>query len=105
MINTSHLIKLEKFENERKIWLIASSIIIFISLLGIIFNWEQIQHYNVQWGIYALGVLTSIYWWWWTMRVIRYLIQYKQIEHQMLDEISAELKSIRLDVKKNRQRI
>lgn len=92
-----NLSQLNKFNQQRRLWL-ALSLFVMISIAFIIFDWNHIQAYKLEWTMGSIGLLISASWWYWTMRIIRHLIQHKTDEYQILNDIVAEIKDIKAHV-------
>lgn len=94
--------ELEKINNQRRKWLIASSIV-FVGIISLIFTWEWLNHLDskiVWWMITSIMLIISINWWYWTMKVIRQLIYHQKLEFNLLSDIIIEIKSIKKDLDK-----
>ena len=94
--------ELEKINNQRRKWLIASSIV-FVGIISLIFTWEWLNHLDskiVWWMITSIMLIISINWWYWTMKVIRQLIYHQKLEFTLLSDIIIEIKSIKKDLDK-----
>lgn len=98
-----HQEDLEKLNNQRKIWLWASSCVI-VGIVLLIFGWDWLSDTNsksIWWVIISLMLVISVNWWYWTMKVIRVIISYQEIEYQLIKEIYEEINSIKADAKKS----
>jgi Na+/melibiose symporter-like transporter len=94
---TQHLKDLNRLNGQRKTWLFLSGfVIVAISILVI--DWSGIQHSGVFWTLGAFGLIVSVSWWYWTMRLIRYLINYRIEESVILHEIVDEIRSVKADI-------
>ena len=91
--------KLQAFNWQRRGWLILSCFIAGVSA-GIIFSWDRIVSDHLVWLTVSLGIMLSIIWWYWSMRLIRFVLQYKTEESIVLLEIVEEIR----DIKKTIQR-
>jgi hypothetical protein len=89
--------KLKNLDIERKGWLMVSGFII-ISILGIIFDWNTVILFKLQYALIGAGLIISVVWWFWTMRLIRLLINHRIAEAETLKEILIDIKSIRQDI-------
>jgi hypothetical protein len=96
-MTTPHITQLKKFDQQRKKWLMLSALI-FIAVLATIFDWQHIQYYKLEWTLASLGFILSVFWWYWTMRVIRYLINHKIKEHEILNDIVLDIRSIKQEI-------
>jgi hypothetical protein len=93
-----NLTQLKTFNTQRKLWLMLSFCVI-VSILGIIFDWHDIQKYKLEWTLGTVGMVITACWWCWTMRLVRHLIDHKTVEYTVLKELVAEIKSIKEDVR------
>ena len=94
--------ELEKINNQRKKWLMASSVV-FVGIISLIFTWEWINHLDstiVWWMITSIMLIISINWWYWTMKVVRQLIYHQKLEFNILSDIIIEIKSIKENLNK-----
>ena len=89
--------KLNKLDTERKSWLMVS-VFSIISVLGIIFGWNDIIVFKLQYVFAGTGLIVSVLWWFWTMRLIRLLIDHRINEAETLKEILIDIKSIRREI-------
>jgi len=96
-MNTSQITQLKEFDKQRKKWLALSTFVV-IAVLGTVFDWNQIQYYKLEWALASLGTALAVFWWYWTMRIIRYLIDYKIKEHELLNEVVADIRSIKQEI-------
>jgi hypothetical protein len=96
-MNTSQITQLKEFDKQRKKWLALSTFVV-IAVLGTVFDWNQIQYYKLEWTLASLGIALAVFWWYWTMRVIRYLIDYKIKEHELLNEVVSDIRSIKQEI-------
>lgn len=94
----NNLSELKKFNQQRKLWL-ALSFFVIASVTGIIFDWNHIQAYKLEWTLGTFGMVISIGWWYWTMKIIRHLIQHKTDEYEILAEVITEIKDIKKHVR------
>lgn len=96
-----HFEDLEKINNERKVWLWASSIV-FLGIILLIFGWEWLsglENTAVWWLIISLMLVISVNWWYWTMRVVRIIIHYQKIEYQLIKEIYENINLVKMEIK------
>lgn len=94
-----HQKKLKLFHQHRRWWLVLSSFVVFV-VLGIIFEWEELQSsIVVLWIVVSLGLTVSVVWWYWSMRLIRELIDYRVEESEILSDIYNTIKEIKEEVK------
>ena len=99
-----HQKDIEKLSNQRRWWLYASSIV-FSGIILLIFGWEWISNLHsrgVWWVIISFMLIISINWWYWTMRVIRILIQYQEVEYAILKIILEDVDHFRKNLKEFR---
>lgn len=93
--------ELDKLNNQRRVWLWASSVV-FWAIIFIIFFWDWIDHLgskSVWWFIVSCMLILSINWWYWTMRIVRKLIHHQRVEYSLLRSIITDLGKIKRDVK------
>jgi hypothetical protein len=88
---------LERINHERRTWLKLSSIV-FITIIFGIYAWDwiyAIRSKSFWWVIISSTLILCINWWYWTMRVITRLIQFQQLELQIVAEVVRDVKYIR----------
>jgi protein-S-isoprenylcysteine O-methyltransferase Ste14 len=90
---------LRQFEKERKLWM-ALSLVVLISVVGIIFDWHLISRHHLSWLVGAGGLLMSIAWWYWTMRITKELLTIKIQDRHLLQEVIDDVKHIRTEILK-----
>ena len=90
--------QLKQFNRQRKLWLFLSFFVIS-SILGIVFDWNHIQKYQLEWSLGTAGLVVAAVWWYWTMRLIRHLIEQKTTECEILTELVVEIKTIKEEVR------
>jgi membrane protein YdbS with pleckstrin-like domain len=95
-----NLTQLKTLNTQRKLWLLLSFFVI-ITILVIVFDWQHIQYYKLEWSLVTSGLVLTASWWYWTMKLIRQLIDHKTVEYSVLKEIAGEIKSIKKDVRKS----
>lgn len=96
-----HQQELDRLNNERRLWLWSSSIV-FAGIIFLIFGWEWISGIGsrtIWWLIISLMLLISVNWWYWTMKVVRVIICYQEIEFQLIKEIHDQIKKVKIDLK------
>lgn len=97
----NHLEDLDKINNQRRLWLYASSIV-FTGIILLIFGWDWLDHFHSQsiwWLVVSLMLVLSINWWYWTMRVVNILLKHNHAQHTMLRCIIEDIASSREDIK------
>ena len=92
-----HLTQLKKFDRQRKLWLLLSVAVISV-IVGTVFDWHEIEKYKLEWSLATIGVILASIWWLWTMQIVRYLINHKIKEHQLLDEMVSNVRSIKQEI-------
>ena len=96
-----HRKDIEKLNNERRIWLWASSIV-FAGIIFLIFGWDWLSDFHnktIWWVIVSLMLLISINWWYWTMKVLRVIITYQEIEYNLIKEIYTNINLVKQEIK------
>jgi hypothetical protein len=93
-----HIETLQKFDQERKSWLVLSAFVA-VGILGIIFGWNAVQTNHLIWVVSSLGLIIAVIWWYWTMRLIRHLIEHKIFEAVILQDIVKDIRHIKDEVK------
>ena len=81
-----HADDLERINNQRRIWLYASSVV-FVGIIGLIITWDWLDHFHsntLWWGVISTIMIVCVNWWYWTMRVIRILLRHQQVEYDLL---------------------
>lgn len=92
---------LDRANEQRKKWLIASSVVI-IGVIGYIAGWNWIHSLNSQWidwAFISLGLIISVNWWYWTMGLVRQYIGHQRSVLEILSDIVYDLKEVKGDVK------
>jgi ABC-type dipeptide/oligopeptide/nickel transport system permease subunit len=91
--------KLRHFNQERKLWLLLSSLVIVVTI-GIIFDWAKIYQSQISWSVISLGLLMAVSWWFWTMRLVREIISIKIQDREVLQDLIEDVKYIRKEILK-----
>lgn len=91
--------KLQTFNKQRKLWLALSVMVSILSGI-IIFDWNIIYHYKLEWMAVVAGLTISIAWWYWTMKLAKELIAIKISDRIILQEIIEDIKYIRKEILK-----
>jgi hypothetical protein len=94
-----HLTHLKLFDNQRKSWLVLSLFVV-AAIVGIIYDWDGINQYHLLWAIASIGCTISVSWWYWTMKIIRTLIQHRQEESEILNDVVKCIREVKEDIKK-----
>ena len=92
---------INKLNNQRRVWLHASSIVL-TGIIFLIFSWDWLTTLNshkIWWVVISLMMIVSINWWYWTMRVGRVILNYQTIEYELLKNIVENIQEIRQDLK------
>lgn len=96
-----HVEDLDKINNQRRIWLYASSVV-FTGIIFLIFSWDWLDHFHsksIWWVVISLMLILSINWWYWTMKVIRVLLRHQQAQHDLLKSVIEDISLARDDIK------
>lgn len=93
----AHLTQLNKFEWQRKGWLVFSAFVTAV-IAGIILNWDYLIANHIMWVIASFGLLLAMAWWYWSMRLIRFVLRYKIAESEILNQIMFEIRDIKKTV-------
>jgi ABC-type bacteriocin/lantibiotic exporter with double-glycine peptidase domain len=99
MENKTQIQKLRQFNQERKVWLVLSILVISVTL-GIIFDWTQIYQNQLSWLVVSLGLLMAVTWWFWTMRLIKEIIDIKINDREILQDLIEDVQYIRTEILK-----
>ena len=100
-ILTRHEKDLERLNNQRRWWLWASSVV-FVGIIFLIFGWDwlsELHSKSVWWVIVSLMLIISINWWYWTMRVVRIIIKYQEVEYSILKKIITDIHRLKKDIR------
>ena len=92
---------LEKLNNQRKLWLYASSIVL-TGIIVVIFGWDWLDHFHsntLWWSIVSVMMIVCVNWWYWTMRVIRILLNHQEAEYDLLACILNDVAAAKEDIK------
>ena len=90
----------EAINNQRRVWLLASSAV-FTGIILLIFGWDLVWNLHsrsIWWLIISLMLLISVNWWYWTMRVIRKLLNHQRIEFGLIRELLIDVKEVKKEV-------
>jgi Flp pilus assembly protein TadB len=93
--------EINKANQQRKKWLLASSIMV-IAIAVYIIGWHWINELDniwIDWIIVAIGLVISVNWWYWTMSLVRQYIEHQQSVMDLLSSIVTDIKIIKEDVK------
>ena len=96
-----HAADLKRINDQRRIWLFASSIVVSC-IIFLIFAWDWIDHfasYGVWWVVISLIMIISVNWWYWTMKVIRILLEHQEAEYTLLACILNDVSEAKKDIK------
>ena len=92
-----HLKEINIIDKQTRYWLILSVFVVTL-LIYIVTDWNHI--YKDQWQLWPLIILslcTTVVWWYWTMRTIRTILNHRQEEVEILQDLVLDIK----DLKKN----
>ena len=96
-----HQSDLDRINNQRRVWLYASSVVV-CCIVFLIFGWDWLSNLNskkVWWLIVSLMLVISVNWWYWTMRVIKIILKYQSIEYDLLQSIMYDIDELRVVLK------
>lgn len=96
----SHKKEVEKINRQRRLWMYASSIV-FTSIIFLIFGWEWLsglESRGVWWLIVSLMLLISVNWWYWTMKVVKLILYYQEIEYKLIKQIHNDIGIVKNDL-------
>lgn len=96
-----HAEDLDRINNQRRIWLYASSLV-FLGIIGLIFTWDWIDHFQsnkIWWSIISVILILCINWWYWTMRVIRILLNHQQVEYDLMQCILEDVEMAKYELR------
>jgi hypothetical protein len=93
-----HLAHLREIDSERKYWL-GISVFVVITIIGVVFNWDYVVNDKIAWLVVTLGLTITVVWWYWTMKIVRHLLESKNDEYEILNEVVCTIKEIKEDVK------
>lgn len=92
---------LDRANEQRKKWLMASSVVI-AGIIGWIACWNWIHSLDsvwIDWLMISLGLIISVNWWYWTMGLVRQYLSHQRSVLEVLDNIVQDLKIVKDDVK------
>ena len=95
-----HTDDLELIYRQRRVWLYASSLVVF-AVIGIIVSWAYLSNFNnnlIWWGIISISLIVSVNWWYWTMSAMGDLVRAVHTEYKILNEISTDLAHVKIIV-------
>ena len=96
-----HLEDIERINNQRRIWLYASSIVL-VGIILLIFTWDWLDHFkspSIWWVVISIMLILSVNWWYWTMRVVRIMLRHQTVQHDLLRSVLSDLSEARLEIK------
>jgi membrane protein YdbS with pleckstrin-like domain len=85
---------------QRKLWTIASILILILGLSTILF-WTELDEFASDLSlviIVAIEIVISIIWWIWTMVLIHLLLRYQYRMVSILSGITIDLKSLKKEL-------
>ena len=88
---------LKTFDRQRKQWLVLS-IFVVVSVLSVIFEFNQIQQLHLEWLLATSGLVVAVVWWYWTMQLMKKLIGHKEDEYKILQSIVNDVREIKAEV-------
>jgi hypothetical protein len=93
-----HLNSLKIFNDQRRGWLLLSSVVVTV-VLYLIFDWGQLKSNLVLWTITTIGFMLSVSWWYWTMKLIRELLKHRSDEAIILHEIVLHIRDVQNEIR------
>jgi uncharacterized membrane protein len=96
-----HAKDLEKINNQRRLWLYASSVVL-TGIIFLIFTWDWLDHFHshtLWWAIVSTMMIICVNWWYWTMRVIRILLNHQEAEYDLLSSVLNDISKAREEIK------
>jgi hypothetical protein len=88
---------LERFNKERKLWLLISSFVT-LAILAIGLEWNKILSGHAVWAIVFTTLSISAVWWYWTMRIVKTVIQHRHQEVEILHDLIIDIREIKKEV-------
>lgn len=93
-----YLHKISKINRQKVLWY-KLSLFVVIGIVFLIYDYDMIVSQRLErWFVFA-AVIVSAIWWYWTMGVLSTLLQIKNMQINMLEDIMLILKDIKKDVK------
>ncbi len=95
-----HTREINRINEQRRAWLIASSIV-FSCVILLIVSWDWISGLHassIWWGIVSLMLLVCMNWWYWTMKVIHHLLQHQSNEYAIISELLDDIKQLKKQI-------
>lgn len=92
---------LEKINQQRRWWLLASSLV-FSGIVLLIFGWEWIENLHSKlswWAVVSMMLILSINWWYWTMRVMLRLVRHQKMEFHIISELIIDIKELKIEIR------
>lgn len=86
-----------KINDQRRVWLRASSLI-FSCIIFLMFGWEWLSGFNfntIWWVIISLILIISINWWYWTVRLVLDIIESQDDVMNTTIELLNDIKEIK----------
>jgi len=94
--------ELEQINNQRRYWLMASSLV-FVAVVLVVAFWNYLMSLNEQWIwwlLFSASVLISMNWWYWTMGYIRKSLIHQLTVVEILADITYDIHLVKEDVRK-----
>ena len=88
---------IDKLNNQRQLWLYASSVVL-VAALFLIFGWDWLSSLSSRklwWLIISSMIIIAVNWWYWTMKVIRIILKYQSIEYALLKSIIVDINELK----------
>ena len=93
--------KIHIIHKQRHQWLWASSIV-FVSVILLIFLWDWVDSFqskSIWWVIVSIMLIISINWWYWTMKTIKAVILYQNVEYALIKNILTDIEQLKSELK------
>jgi|LakMenEpi03Aug12_release.lakeMendotaPanAssembly.Ray.scaffolds.fasta_scaffold01693_65 hypothetical protein len=91
--------KIKKINENQILWLRLSGFVV-ISIFIVLLGWNFLTDNTFIYIIIFSGLILSCFWWYLTIKLIKDLLNHRNTEVEILNEIIQELKVIKEDVKK-----
>ena len=91
---------IDKLNNQRQLWLYASSVVL-VAVLFLIFGWDWLSSLSSRklwWLIISSMILIAVNWWYWTMSLIKQLMEHHTNSIKVIKSLISDINAVRSDL-------